>query len=98
MLPVVVYSVGPQRIRVRVATGHVMPCSSSSNQLLFEGPLEPGQSVLVQTPETPICVEHTFGAFPDTDWSRSTWWPPCGRKGGCAPPPVIRVVVSSNRS
>jgi len=97
MWPVVVASVGPQRLRVRVAAGYVQPCSSSSNRMLFEGPLEPGESVSLGTPSLPICVEHTHGAFPDTDWSVGAFFPNgrCGR-GPCRPPPVVRVVVSSN--
>ena len=95
--PVVIYSAGPQRIRVRVAIGQALPCSSSSNQLLFDGPIEPGQSVQTETPQVPVCVEHTYGDFPDTEWSRGEWWPfHCGSKAGCQLPPVVRVVVSSN--
>jgi len=95
--PVIVTSVGPQRLRVRVAAGYVQPCSSSSNRMLFEGPLEPGESVSLGTPSLPICVEHTYGAFPDTDWSVGAFFPNgrCGR-GPCRPPPVVRVFVSSN--
>ena len=95
--PVVISSVGPQRIRIRVAIGQSLPCSSSSNQVLFEGPMEPDQSVLIQSPELPVCVEHTHGAFPDTEWSPGQWWPPhCPGKGPCQLPPLVRVVVSSN--
>ena len=97
MRPVYVYSVGPQRIRIRVAIGNGLPCSSSSNRVLLEGPLEPRQWVMTESPQLPICVEHTYGAFPDTEWSPSVWLPPhCGSKAGCILPPVVRVIVSSN--
>ena len=93
----VVYSVGPQPIRLVIAIGNSLPCRSSSNETLFEGSIESGQAVLTETRQVPICVEHTYGSFPDTDWSQGVWLPPgCGSKSGCRLPPVIRAVVSSN--
>lgn len=95
--PVVIYSVGPQHLRVRVASGPGVPCSASVNQQLFDGTMEPGQALLLATPGMPVCVEHTYGAFPDTEWSPAEWWPvACRGRGPCRFPPVIRVVVSSD--
>src|SRR5436190_20062902 len=83
MRPVYIYSVGPQRIRIRVAIGNALPCSSSLNQVLLEGPLEPHQWAVTESPQLPVCFEHTYGAFPDTDWSGGVWLPPhCGSKAG----------------
>src|ERR1700753_2935989 len=92
--PVAIYSTGPEHVRVRVATGAGLPCSSTLNRVLFEGFVEPEQTVLLRTPEVPICVEHTYGAFPDTEWSPPLRLPAgCRVRGPCGLPPVIRVVI-----
>jgi hypothetical protein len=105
-LPVLVRSIGPKAIRVRIAAftnGFVFPCSSTSNTELWEGPLEPGQQAGIRTPEGCVCVQHTYEDFPDINWSMGETacrpmvcigW---GRARYCwpSPDPTIRVTVSS---
>ena len=49
--------------------GFVFPCSSSLNTPLFEGPLEPGQQVLLRTADSCVCIELTYDDFPDSNSS-----------------------------
>ena len=104
--PVVVHSVGPKALRVRIAaftTGFVFPCSSSSNTQLFEGSLEPGGEARVSTPAGCVCVQHTYDDFPESNWSMglSACRPLIcegytrARRCRLNPDPTIRVSVSS---
>lgn len=102
--PVVVTSTGPKAMRARVAVGTVLPCSSPSNTILFDGPLAPGQVATLQTDASCVCVEHTFDDFPDKNWSapetvcRPTVCTGAGRSHACRPAadPTIRVSLSSS--
>ena len=94
--PVVVHSVGPKHIRLRIAIGAGLPCSSSINRILYEGPIEPEETVLLRAPVVPICVEHTYGTFPETQWAPAQHFPAgCRYRGPCNLPSVVRVVISS---
>ncbi|HEX7670471.1 MAG TPA: hypothetical protein VF395_12840 [Polyangiaceae bacterium] len=100
VLPVVVSSVGPKAMRLRVAAGIVAPCSSPSNTPLFEGGIAPGQRVVLGTTGNCVCTEHTYGDFPDANWSEALI--AChvmictGRTCRPNPDPAIRVSVSSD--
>jgi hypothetical protein len=97
--PVIVYSVGPKEMRVRVAAGVVGPCSSSSNTPLFDGQIASNQQVILETAENCVCVEHTYDDFPDSNWSEPLI--AChvmicaGRTCRPNPDPTIRVTLSS---
>jgi hypothetical protein len=104
--PVIVYSAGPKWMRVRVAdftNGFVYPCSSSMNKQLFDGALEPGQRVTMQTSATCVCVQHSYDDFPDLNWSMGQtacrpvvcWGFGKGRYCRPAPDPTIRVTIWS---
>jgi hypothetical protein len=105
-LPVLVYSIGPEAVRVRVAAGAVLPCSSSSNTELFEGPIEPGQLLTITTPASVVCIQQTYEGFPDTDWSigrviqRPAFCTPTGclRRRPIRGDQAIRVELSSRAS
>ena len=98
--PVVVTSVGPKAMRLRVAAGVVGPCTSPSNTPLFDGTIGPGQQIVLGTSENCVCVEHTFGDFPDANWSESQI--AChvmsciGRRCRPNPDPAIQISVSSD--
>ncbi len=102
--PVVVSALGPKGVELRVATGNVLPCTSSSNTLLYAGPLAAGQELRLETPADCICVEHTFDDFPDKNWSapetvcRPVVCTGAGRTRACRPAAdaTIRVSVASN--
>jgi hypothetical protein len=99
LLPVIVTSVGPKAMRLRVASGVVGPCSSASNTPLFDGRIAPGQQVILGTTENCVCVEHTYDDFPDSNWSMgqiACHVMTCvGRTCRPNPDPAIRVTVSS---
>lgn len=102
-MPVVVKSLGPKSMRVRISAGQTLPCDSSANDKIFEGKLDPGWSITVYTASLSVCVEHTYHDFPDVHWSQGdiewrpmicTWY---GKYKHCvpAPDPTIRVNVDS---
>jgi hypothetical protein len=98
--PVIVFSIGPKWMRVRVAAftnGFVYPCSSTLNTQLFEGALEPGQWVAMWSPAECVCVQHSYGDFPDLNWSPSQGY--CRSVGcrgrWCSPDELIRIIISS---
>ena len=104
--PVIVKSIGPKAMRVRIAafkSNFVYPCSSPDNIQIFEGPVEPGASVRVETAAGCVCVAHTFDDSPDLNWSmgQSECRPQLclgrGRAKRCwpNPDPTIRVTLSS---
>jgi hypothetical protein len=98
--PVVVSSIGPTPMRLRVSAGVVGPCSSPSNTPLFDGTIGPGQQIVLGASENCVCVEHTYGDFPDANWSEpqiACHVMVCtGRTCRPNPDPAIRVTVSSN--
>ena len=71
---VIVTSVGPSTLRLRVAEGNVQPCSSSSNKQLYDGMLESGKQLELKTTQMCVCVEHTHGTFSRTDWGPPVTW------------------------
>jgi hypothetical protein len=80
---VTIASVGPKKFRVRVAAGSVIPCESSANTQLFEGPLEPGASVSFTSPQGLVCVQQTYEDFPEVGWNYGFLaWGTCFGWGG----------------
>jgi hypothetical protein len=68
-LPVTVRVVGQGAIRMRVAEGHAAPCDASSNQMRFDGWIDAGSSAVFVADSDCVCVEHTYGAFREAQWS-----------------------------
>ena len=84
---VTIVSVGPKRFRVRIAAGQGLPCDSMANEKLFEGLLQPGDTVSLQSPNGVVCVQQTYEDWPDVGWSFGFLaWGTCfgfgGRKDG----------------
>jgi hypothetical protein len=99
VVPVIITSVGPKEMRLRVAAGVVGPCESLSNERLFDGTLAPGQRVVLQTAQGCVCIEHTYDDFPDANWAPTMF--ACrpvicaGRRCRPADDQTIRVTLSS---
>jgi hypothetical protein len=70
-IPVSVMVVGSGSIRLRVAEGASRPCESSENHMLFDGRAKAGDEIRVTSSAAvgSVCVDHTYGAFRETQWS-----------------------------
>jgi hypothetical protein len=103
--PVVVTLEGSGTVRVVVAEGNVLPCTSSDNRKLWDGKFEPGGTLSLSTMQGCVCVQHTIAPFADTDWAPSeTRCRPMICTGRAparichpAPDPTIRVELRSVR-
>ncbi len=62
---------GRGSIRLRIADGSVVPCSSSSNKMLFDGWVSAGTTLAFRSRTASVCYEHTYGSFRRTNWSAS---------------------------
>ena len=58
-------------VRVQVADGSVSPCDASENQMKVDQWIEPGQSIVVSTVASAVCIRHTTLNFPDSEWAPS---------------------------
>ena len=66
---VVVKSIGPRAVRIRIAAGTVFPCDSLANDRLYEGKPDIGASVTLASAAECVCIEHTLEPFVDIGWS-----------------------------
>lgn len=103
--PVIVTLEGASAVRVIVAEGNVLPCTSADNRKVWEGKFEPGGTLNLTTMQECLCVQHTLAPFVDTDWAppRMECRPQIcvghypARLCRPAPDPTIRVVLTSTR-
>jgi hypothetical protein len=68
--PVFVTVVGHGAVRFRLALGITAPCDSSENRMLFDGWVGVGRYEWITGVRT-ICIQHTFGALREVDWTES---------------------------
>jgi hypothetical protein len=97
-IPVVVSVVGRGTIRARVADGTSLPCDSSANHLLFDGHLKAGDRINLASLSGSVCVDHTYGAFRESQWAGGTLWSGARFKpwSNRQPEPVIRGTLSTD--
>jgi hypothetical protein len=73
-VPVSVTVVGQGSIRLVVADGSSRPCEASDNHLLFSGSVAAGDIVKLVSMTGSVCVDHTYGAFRDSQWAGASIW------------------------
>jgi hypothetical protein len=105
--PVEVMMLGPDPVKVRVASGVTMPCDSIDNRPLIVGRFNPGEAIrAVAVGNGCICFQQTYAPLSDSDWSIGTLictackYNPYTRAWACPPSntdPTIRIKVASSR-
>src|SRR5271155_2783083 len=73
-VPVSVSAVGHGEIRLIVAEGTARPCESADNHVLFNGHASVGDEVKLTSAIGSVCVDHTYGAFRESQWAGGTIW------------------------
>lgn len=95
--PLVVTMGGSGHLRVQVSEGLTAPCDSSSNRMLFDGRLGPGETFRASIGGDCVCIRHMSASFPGVDWTTSGFV--CrprichGRVCRPAPDPTIRIAL-----
>ncbi len=105
-VPVIVTSLGPDAVRVRVASGRTMPCDSSSNRMVIDARLDAGQAVRATSNRGCVCFQQTYAPLADSDWSTPQRvcspcaYNPATRVWVCPPQrePTIAIQVASSRT
>jgi hypothetical protein len=69
---VTVISVGPKAFRVRLRAVSTIPCDDPDNARLFEGLVQPGETLRLKSPRPLVCLQQTFDDWPDIGWG--PWW------------------------
>jgi hypothetical protein len=72
--PVTIGVVGKGSIRLLVADGAARPCDVSDNRVLFNGHVKAGDEIKVTSMTGSVCVDHTFGAFRESQWAGASIW------------------------
>lgn len=72
--PVSATVVGHGSIRLVVADGSSRPCDASSNHMLFNAKATAGDVIKLTSNTGSVCVDHTYGAFRDSQWAGATIW------------------------
>lgn len=88
-LPVLVNVVGHGEIVLLVADGSTKPCDSSDNRVLFKGRVKAGDQIKLVSAAGAVCVDHTYGAFRQSQWAGPSIWSAGPRPlAGSRPPPA----------
>jgi hypothetical protein len=66
--------VGKGTMRLVVADGTARPCESSDNHVLFNGHVAAGDDVKLASATGSVCVDHTYGAFRESQWAGASIW------------------------
>lgn len=61
----------PRAVRLQVSEGSVSPCDASENRMKVDQWIEPGQSIVLTTVASAVCVRHTTPNFPESEWAPS---------------------------
>ncbi|MGH7439369.1 MAG: hypothetical protein ACRENE_27085, partial [Polyangiaceae bacterium] len=65
-----------------VADGAHRPCDSSDNQMLFNDHANAGKEIKLVSVSGSVCVDHTYGAFRDSQWwAGASIWSGAARVG-----------------
>jgi hypothetical protein len=92
--PVRVDVVGHGAVWLLVADGASRPCEASDNRVLFKGRVDAGASITLESATGSVCVDHTYGAFRETQWAGATIW--SGSGSGWTGVRSLRGVVSTD--
>jgi hypothetical protein len=96
-IPVSVSVVGTGQVRLIVAEGTGRPCESADNRVLFNGHAKAGDDVRVAVASSvgAVCVDHTYGAFRESQWAGGVmWW--AGDFGSDSGAAMLSVRVSTD--
>src|SRR5438270_5793218 len=66
--PATLQMTGSKTIRARFSAGVGMPCDSSLDTKIYDGPVSKGFSQTWMVSSGCFCIEHTTESFPDTEW------------------------------
>lgn len=66
--------VGKGSIRLVVADGASRPCEASDNHVLFDGHARAGEELKLTSATGSVCVDHTYGAFRESQWAGASIW------------------------
>jgi hypothetical protein len=91
---VVVSVVGTGHIRLVVADGVSKPCDSSNNKLLLSKEVNAGDEIHLAAASGSVCVDHTYGAFRDSQWAGASVW--SGARFVPSESTTLRGTVSTN--
>jgi hypothetical protein len=92
--PVSIDVVGHGTIRLVVSDGAERPCESSDNHILFNGRASAGARIDLTSVTGSVCVDHTYGAFRESQWAGASIW--SGSGAGWTGTHSLRGVVSTD--
>jgi hypothetical protein len=72
--PVTVAVAGHGTIRLLVADGAHRPCDVSDNRVLYRGRAAAGDTIKLVSATGSVCVDHTYGAFRESQWAGASIW------------------------
>jgi hypothetical protein len=81
-IPVTISIVGEGEIMLLVADGNIRPCDSSDNHLLFKEHVKAGDEIKLASLTGAVCVDHTYGAFRESQWAGASVWGGHGARFG----------------
>jgi hypothetical protein len=68
-MPVVVFSRADKTLKVRVYSGDIRPCDSSSNTKVVDTSISPGDRIQTSSPASCFCVQQTTSDWPQSEWT-----------------------------
>jgi hypothetical protein len=96
-VPVIVNVVDHGELLVLLTDGSTQPCDSADNHPLFKGPAKAGDQVKAISTTGSVCVDHTYGAFRQSQWAGPAIWTAARTWPGSKPtPPKIEGTVSTD--
>jgi hypothetical protein len=96
VVPVSVSVRGHGQIRLLVSEGTARPCESADNHLLFHGHATVGDEIKLQMSVGSLCVDHTYGAFRESQWAGAAIWSAGDYGPHPGPEAVLRIPVSTD--
>jgi hypothetical protein len=88
---VYVRNLGPEWSRVEVRSGHAASPDSLTGDLLYDGPVQAGQVLALQSPLSCVSWRHTYGLLRSVSFS--TWTAQCQRRSR---PPYLSIEIRSD--
>ena len=80
-IPVSVAVVGHGSIRLVVSDGASRPCEAADH-VLFRGHATAGEEIKLVSATGSVCVDHTYGAFRESQWAGANIWSGSGTGWG----------------
>jgi hypothetical protein len=88
---VYVRNLGPEWSRVEVRSGQAASPDSFTGDLLYDGPVQAGQVLALQSPLSCVSWRHTYGVLRNVSFS--TWTAQCQRRSR---PPYLSIEIRSD--